>query len=607
MYRIIKAFVLFSVIFILTPVVVLADDVSFSAVAKKNVQVGERFKVSFSLNAKGKQFTGPSFGGFKVLMGPSVSTQQGYSSVNGRVQRTMSQSYEYVLEAVEEGVFEIDAASVKVGRKVYESNPITVKVSKAAKKPTSSGGQNYNDYAFMTATANKAKAFLGEQIIVEYKLYLRVQVVDNEVVKLPKYKGFWTKSLLDEGNPPRTIEVVDGVQYNVYTIAKDAIFPQRVGTLEASPLEFKIVGRFKDKERRRSHDPFDDFFGGSMFGSYKNVPIDLRTKALKFEISELPLAGKSGNYSGLVGQFNIGSFIQPQELNVNDALTYKLSISGSGNIGLYQVPELNLPPDFEVYDPKVVDNISVDFDSGVKGSKTFEWVIIPKSAGTYKIPSYELNFFDNRKNKYVSKKTKEYTITVNKGKSTNLDQVMIGSTIQEDVKHLGSDIRYIHTGEANLKTKGSNLFNSTTFYVLVVGVVILGLVIVLLAKKLQVRNQNHVQVKNRKANRVAVQRMKTAKSLLDAGNETQFYEEISKAIWGYLSDKFNIPNSDLSFDAVRSFLSVRGIDEDLVNDFDKVMQDCEYARFAPGDKSEIMNSLYDESLRAIVNLEKALK
>jgi hypothetical protein len=603
-------YAMFIAVLFLLPSVGLAQDVSFTTSAKKNVVVGERFQIGFTLNEKGRDFKAPDFSGFKVIMGPSVSTQQGYQMVNGRTTRTYSNTYTFTLQAVEEGSFIIKPASVKVDGERYFTDALTIKVGKASKRvkrgnSTNEQGQDLSEYAFLKAIPDKTSAYVGEQIIVAYKLYVKVQVVDNDYGALPKYNGFWTKRLESDSNPVASVEVIDGQQYNVYTIAKDAIFAQRAGKLKTTPLEFNIVGRVRVARQNRSNDPFD-VFSNSMFGSYKNISMNLESKELTFNIKDFPISNKPSGFNGLVGNYRVSSSLTPKELNVNDALTYKISVSGQGNLKLLTTPKLNLPPDFEVYEPKLVDNVKADYTKGLSGTMTWEWVIIPKSAGEYSIPAWTLSYFDARKGKYISQNTPSYEVKVNRGNGQGFDQLSSQGNVQENIKVLGSDIRYIQD-RSSFKKAGDRLFASSIFFIILGGAFLILVILVLVVNKQKEKLGNVSEMRIKKANKVAVNRMKNAKTLLDSNKESEYFEEVSQALWGYLGDKFSIPLSELSLENVKDKLKSKQVDEELIDLFHDVLEQCDFARFAPGDKAAIMQQLYSKSLEAIVRLEKELK
>ncbi len=607
----------------------LAQDVDFKASVKRQVQVGERFQLTYQVNAQGSQFRGPDFSGFRVISGPSSFSSHSTQIINNKVTQSVTLSYTYYLQSTEEGTFTLPPAGITVDGKKYESNAVTIKVvpAKASTNPNqgnqsqstrpnqsttrqqqTSGNSLTEDDLYIKATTSNLNPYQGEQIIVTYKIYTKVPVTPQSISNYPSFQGFWSKNLMDENEiSPAKTEYIDGQEYITAEIRKVALFAQKNGKLTIDPMELDCVVQMRKQTRqRRNNDPFDWFFDDPFFNrNVQNLELTLKSNPLIINVKPLPLANKPANFTGAVGTFSIKSTVDKTELTANDALTYKVIITGKGNLDLIDKIKTTFPPDFEVYDPKVTSRISATAN-GVSGSKAFEYLIIPRNAGDFEIEPLEFPYFDISTNKYVTRTAPGYPIKVEKGEGT-YSNVAYSGVSQEDVQYIGSDIRHIMTGPLSLNTINTYFFNSLPFYLLILIPLLVAIILIILLKSRQKKRQDHALMMNKKATKVARKNLKKAHHFLKTEKKDEFFIEISLALWGYLGNKFNIPKASLSMDTVHQTLAGKNIDKELIDQFIETLNNTEYARFAPGDSSSQMNQIYDEALEIVSKIERELR
>ena len=615
-------FIIFTLLVTVSPLLRAGNDVTFTGTGKQVVEVGERFRIVYEVNADGSHFRSPDFGKLEVLSGPNTSTSSSIEYINGRMSRSYSKTYTFIVQAVQEGEITVTPAKVVVDGKTYSSNPITIKVVKSSsgQKGTTrtatstqggnstSGGVLQDDDVYIKAYINKRDPYIGEQIIITYKIYTKVPISNISLQKSPSYPGFWSKNLMKDNNHlKQSTQVINGEEYVVADIAKYALFPQKSGELTIEPMKIDCNVQIRvQSKRRKSYDPFDDFFNDPFFNrNVKNVSTTLVSKPIKIKVKPLPQKDKPDSFNGAVGEFNFVSELENDHLKANDALTLKIKINGRGNIELVSAPEVKFPPDFETYDPKINSNIKVN-SAGVSGSKTFEYLAIPRASGDFTIGPAEFSYFNPKDGKYHSFTSGELKVTVEKG-DQNLQGVTYSSSAQEDIRFIGQDIRHIKTGAVVLKQKGSFLFASTLYYVLLAVPFLLMILFVIVWKQQEKRHSNVSLMKNRKANKIARSRLQKADKLRKSGDEKAFYDELAQALWGYIADKFNIPGSNLSMDTVKETLSSKNVDDQVTDNFVNTLHNIDFARFAPGDSSGKMENVYQEAMNAIMQAEKQLK
>lgn len=589
-----------------------ADKVRFVAEAADVVVSGDQVRLVFTVNSQDiKDFRAPSIKGFDVLMGPSRSQQSSIQIINGKRTSNSSTAFTYILLAGNPGTYTIPAASVEVnGEKVF-SNAISIKVlpqdqtsgnsgnngggSASSSRSQAAGSRISANDLFITATASKTTVHEQEAILLTYKVYTVVNL-RQLYGKMPDLKGFHTQEVELPQQKTFTLEHYKGRNYNTTVWSQYVLFPQQTGKLEIPSITFDGVVA----QQTVSDDPFDAFFNG---GGYVEVKKKITTP--KVVINVQPLPAKPAGFSGAVGEFKLASSINATDVKTNDAVTIKLTLSGTGNMKLIGTPEVKFPQDFEIYDPKVTDDYKLT-NSGLTGTKTFEYLAIPRHAGNFTIPAVEFTYFDLKSNSYKTLKTEAYNLKVAKGQG-NADQVISDFTNKESVKMLGKDIRFIKLGDSSLRPKGDFFFGTVGYYLCYLIPLLLFVVFAVIYRQKALENANVAKVKTKKANKVATRRMKLAGKLLAENKKNEFYDEVLKALWGYISDKLSIPVSQLSKDNIEAELTSYGVQEALIAEFIGVLNECEYARYAPGNENEAMDKVYSASVEVISKMENSIK
>lgn len=590
-----------------------ADKVSFVASAPDVVVVGDQFRLSYAVTTqKVKDFRAPSIKGFDVLMGPSRSEQSSTQIVNGSVSSTSSITFTYILMANTAGEFTVPGASIVADGNQMISNSVKIKVLPQDQNHNSSRRNNDNSSSiqpssnasvsnqdlFITATASKTNVYEQEAFVLTYKIYTRESNLQLNNAKLPDFKGFHSQEIEMTTNARWTPEHYKGRNYYTTVYRQFVLFPQQSGKLFIEPAQFQMTVN----KPVQSADPFDAFFNGG--NNVIEIKKPITTPKIAINVNPLP-AGKPTNFLGGVGEFNISSSINSKELKTNDAITIKLVISGTGNLKLISNPEIKFPDDFEVYDPKVDNQVRLTKE-GLTGNKVIEYLAIPRHAGTYKIPGVSFSYFDIRSKSYKTLNTEDYVINVEKG-AGNADQVIANFTNKEDLKVLGEDIRYIKQNEVTFQPKGSFFYGSMSYWLFYIIPALAFILFFIIYRKQAAENANVAKMRTKKANKVAIKRMKLAGKLLSENKKDAFYDEVLKALWGYISDKLNIPVSRLSKDNIEEKLRNHGVSEELIKEFLNALNDCEFARFAPGDENQAMDKVYSSSIEVISKMENSIK
>jgi hypothetical protein len=600
----------------------VAQNVQFSGSSKSVIGVGETFYLTYTVNAQAENFKGPAIKGFDILSGPFTSTSSNIQAINNRTSMSITYTFSYILRATREGSYDIPPASVTVSNKQYQSNTVTIKVVKNSgngQSPSQGGtGGNSNDQnkdvqsaandVIVKAYVSNANPLQGEGVNVVYKLFFKVNVGNLNITREPSFPGFWTQKNTGDNTKAQTYkQTIDGQSYMVVDIRKYTLFPLKSGKITIDPLEIECVAQIKRQTRSKTGDPFfDDFFNDSFFNnSYANVEKSLKSNALVVNVRPLPTAEKPVDFSGAVGSFTFKTELDKTHVTANDAINFKCTITGKGNIQLIDKLNVSFPPDFETYDPKVTSNFNTG-GSNVSGSQVFEYLIIPRKAGRFNIKPITFSYYDLEKRRYVSTSSPLYTIDVDKGNGENTNVTYSGAG-KEDIKYIGSDIRHIKSQPFHLIKTGTYFFLSRGFILMLILPVILFILFIIFWKKQEVRRSDTVLMKNRKATRVAIKRLKKANGFLKEQKQEPFYVEISQALWGYLSDKFGIPLADLSIDSVHEALVRKNVSDDIIRQFIETLNNTEFARFAPGEKSMVMGKTYNEALETITRIERELK
>lgn len=583
-----------------------AQDIELKVSAPRVVEAGEQFRLSFSVNGKGKDFEAPDFKGFTILTGPNVSSSSSVQFINGKMSQSSSYSYNYILVAYQPGKFDINPATVKVKGKSYTSKVLNIEViegkvenkQNSTQKTTINNPEIEGKELFATLTVDKKNVYQGEKIIATIKIYTRVNIGGFETYKFPPFSGFWSQDIDAPSQLSFHRENVNGSIYEAAVLKKSLIVPQRSGKLVIDPFTATVQVR----KQVRSNNPFDDFFGGS----YQNIPVEITTKPITIQVKPLPENNKPQNFYGAVGNFKLSSSIDKTEVKANEAVNLKLNIEGNGNFKFISAPKVDFPPDIEVYDPKKTENTKVS-GQGIFGKVSFNYLFIPRYAGTYRIAPIAFSYFDFNTKSYKTLTTKEYVIHVAKG---NNEQEMSSGIVQnfskEDVKLLGKDIRFIKTDVPTSK-KQSYFFGTYIFWLFYIIPFILFLIIILIRRTQIKQNANQTKVKNKKANKLSRKRLRKAATFMKQNNKESFFDELLRAIWGYLSDKLSIPVAELAKDNVAEILEKHKVDEQTINELKELLNNCEYARYAPSNETNKMENVYLETGKVITKLEQKIK
>lgn len=595
-----------------------ADDVVFRASAPSQVIVGRPFQLTYSVNQRSKDLQIAEITDFDVLAGPYQSTSSSTSFVNGKRTSSFQQTYTYTLMAQREGTFTIAPASIRVSGDTYTSNGVRITVlpedeqpqqsqqsqqpsrqanTQSSQQSSSNSGTVSSENLFIRTIVSKTRVHEQEAILLSYKLYFAgvdvAQFTNN--TKIPEFTGF-LKQDLEQGEIQTELEHYNGRNYQTATLYRTLLYPQHSGDIQIDPATFEAVLRVQTRAQVRSI--FDDFFG-----TYTNVTRAIKAPGVTIHVESLP-SGKPAGFSGGVGQFTLSPSISQTEVETNDAVTIRLDISGTGNMKLLKTPSVDWPEGFEPYDPKVTNNFKTTA-AGVSGTKSIEYLAIPRASGDYTVPSVAFSYFDTESDTYKTLTTPEYTIHVKKGAGDSAAASAPTNYVnKEDIKQLGSDIRYIHTNTSSLTPARPALvaYGSLTFWLLyLVPLAIAVLLFVVFRKQIR-ENADTTRVRYKRANKVAQKRLRAADKLLQENKKEAFYEEIERAAKQYLSDRLSIPTADLNKDNIASILRSKGVADTLVNEVIEVLSTAEFARYAPS-TDHAMADLYKATAQLIDHLE----
>lgn len=587
-----------------------AQEPSFTAsINRNNVGVGDNIQVTFNLeNGEGSNFRPPSFDGFEVLMGPSTS--QSMQIINGAMSRSIS--YTYVIRPKRQGKLTIDPAYIKAGGKQLRTNSITVNAgeatpeTKARQQAEQTQQQQAKDIIsqnlFVRVSTNDREVWQGEPVIASYKLYMhpRLNLVRIEQTRMPTLDGFWTQDISGGDQVDYSYENYEGVRYRVASVKKAVLLPQRSGTLKLDPVEFESVVRLQVQSDRRQRSMFDDFF---MRRNYKDFPYTVSSNPISIKVKPLP-EGAPASFSGGVGDIKMEAWLDKTTTPANEPVSLKIKLSGSGNLQLMEPPMINLPPDIESYEPKIADNLRVSSE-GFSGNIIYEYILIPRNPGEFRIDPIEFSYFDLNNKKYITLTSKEFTLSVGEGREGDQGGVISGVS-KEDIKYIGKDIRFIHTS-SDIEKNGGRFFASAGFAALgLAPFLIFGLFIYKRSRDERLHG-NQALLRNKKANKVARKHLATARKFMPDSEKEKFYEEVSRALWGYTSDKLGIPMSELTKDSARTALTRHNVDEELATELIETIEHCEFARFAPQKEAGEIERIYDRAAKVITELEGRLK
>ena len=594
--------------------VTLAQGVEFKASAPAQVIMGRPFQLTYSVNQRAKDLRAPEFTDFDYVAGPYTSQSSSTSFVNGKRTSSFQLTYTYTLLATKEGTFTISPATIKVDGEQYTSNGVRIAVlpadepahtntnsqSHSAGSTISQQSESQNissENIFMRTLVSKTKVHEQEAILLTYKLYFAgvdvAQLTNN--TRLPEFKGF-LKQELEMSEIQTELEHYNGRNYQTATLYRTLLFPQRSGDVVIDPAQFEALLRVQNRAQVRSI--FDDFFN-----SYTTVTKALHSPGVTINVSALP-AGKPAGFSGGVGHFNISSSISSTELQANEAVTLTVTIQGAGNMKLLKTPAVDWPEGFEVYDPKVTNNFNVT-TSGVSGTKTIEYLAIPRAGGVYTIPAIQFAYYDTQADTYRSLATPEYTLNIARSANEEASAAVVNTYVQkENIQQLGSDIRYIYTGE--LKASSSNRtgisFGTLIFWLsYAIPLSLAALMFIIFRKRIK-ENADVTRMRYKKANKVAQRRLKVAEQLLQQNQKEAFFEEIERAAWTYLSDRLSIPTAHLNKENIAQILANKAVPDATIQQMLHVLSTAEFARYAPTSDSA-MHELYADTIKIINQLE----
>ncbi len=578
-----------------------------ASVDKSTVRQGERFQAYFTFTGGDinsvKNFRAPDFKGFTVLSGPNQSSSM--QIINGAVSATVT--YSYILVAPTPGRYTIGSSSLFYKGKRYVTKPISINVVKGkvrTKTDNSSGisDEELRNNIFIRAVPNKTHVYKGEQIIVSYKLYTRLNIKSPQISKLPSYKGFWNEELDMSNNITFGAEMYNGKRYRVATIKKMALFPTETGKLTITPFELTIP--IVIQKRRRGGDIFDDFFNDPFFDRTETIERNVASNKVNIYVKDLP-AGAPKSFTGAVGNFTFNVSIDKLKAKVNEPITIKVILSGTGNIELAQIPELKVPEGFEVYDPKTSDNISRK--NVVSGTKKVEYLIVPRISGTRKLGPISFTYFNPATGKYVTKSFGPYRIEIERGNESYQNGTTGSGFSKENIQLLSKDIRFIKTGNLNLKRKSATeVFPDWLYYGLGIPLLLFILLSLYELRRRKIEG-NTALIKMKKAEKEARKRLKNAKKSLEQNNLPEFYSNLAAGLFGYLETKLQIPKSEFTTDNAIAKMKKLGVKENLLNEVREISEKSEFVRFAPSSVDKVSaKELYDKTVKLIVDLDGSL-
>jgi len=573
------------------------------------VAADEQFNVTFIIEGEDSpsDFSWASSDDFQVQWGPQQGKSTSIQIVNGKRSKTVQSTYTYVLRPVKAGKFALPTATAKVKGKQIASTQKIIEVAAAgaasSHRPQQSGQQSQRQQAglndsdlFMTLSLDRTDVVVGEPVIATLKLYQRVNIAGFENVSFPSFNGFWSQEIEAPTNIEFSREVYDGQIYNAALLRKFVLIPQQQGKVKIDPAEMTCLVNIRVSSGGTSI--FDGFFD-----DYRTVRKRVATQPVIMNVSPLP-AGAPASFAGGVGQFRISAKVSRDTLKTHEAASLLVTVSGTGNVSLLEAPKIVFPPDMEVYDTKVSEKID---RNGLSGSKFYEFPFIPRSHGDFTIDPVRYSYYDVNQKKYVTLETSPIPLTVLRGSETESSGIVISGSTPKDVKNLASDIRFINMKDSSLVTKGHFFVGSAGFWVILSVLLVLAAVCWAALRSFAARRADVVGMKNRKATKMALKRLQLANTFLKQNLYTAFYEELHKALLGFVSDKLNIPVAELSRDRISEALSENGTDSQRVDSFIGLLDACEFARYAPSAGNEAMTAHYNTALEVISSIDSSMK
>ena len=597
--------------------VAYAEDVIFQTNAPMIINVSDAFRVEFTLNAKpdDKSFVAPSFEGFNVLAGPSVSHGSSVQIINGSMTKSYNYTISYVLQAISAGNKSIGVATIGVDGKNYstQATPVEVRQNGAesdtpqehrqsqGNQPEQTleqrvAGQLAQDDLMLRLNVSRKSVYKGEAMRATLKLYSRVNVIGSEGAKLPSFDGFWSQQLEADQGPFR--ETLNGKVYDAYNLGEYILYPQQSGKLTIESAKITIVAQIFVRNNR----PRNSFFDNTH--DFYNLRREVVSPAVTIDVKPFP-AGAPASFTGAVGKYKMEAHLSATEMAANSAANIDLKISGTGNIGFVQEPKIVLPATFELYDVKSTEQIRTTA-AGSTGYRRFEYPFIARAEGNYTIAPIEFTYFNPESKEYVTLTSESFALSVTPDKNSSSTSQVVSTIVgKQDIKLLGSDIRFIKLTRPNLHSAVTPLVFSPLYFIIVVAMVLLAVVLYFVISKRIRDSHNSALVKGRRANKVAIQRFRTAEKYMREQNRHAFYEEMLRALWGYISDRFNIPVADLTKETIREELARRGATEQA-KDITAIISLCEEAQYSPVE-SATMTEIYGRGIEIVSKIESIVK
>ncbi|MBR1774735.1 MAG: BatD family protein [Bacteroidales bacterium] len=615
---------------------------TFTAKAPQTVGVNEGFTVSYTINTKKpSNFIQPNVSGAKIVAGPYTSSSSSTTIINGKMSSSSSVTFSYTLVAQKEGTVTISPAKVQADGQTYTSNSLTVKAinnPSMAQRGYNQRQQQNNAYSqyqnqqrqygnqpqtqtnqqssdrevqiddkamFVRAIPSKTDVVKGEEVIITYKLYTLLPVSEYQIEKIPSSNGFWVEELDRQANTHLSVETYNGQRYQVADLRKVIVYPQKSGTLTIKPMSLSIVAHIASRQRQRfsTGDPFfDQFLNDPFFSSfqtsYQSVKKKIYTNSITFNVKELPQ--KPDNYCGGVGKFTVSSDISTKQTKAYESFYLTYTLSGSGNLTLINNLPLDLPDEFQLSDPEITDNLQRDA-SGLSGSRTFRYIVIPRVEGKFRIPDLSISYYDIDKRDYDTLTLTGYNVQVAKGDVSN-----------DYANQLDARLKYRNMNiKSNVKTsawdKEFHIFDNGILYCVPFIMILLLAVTIMLFARHKRLSADIVTVKMKKSTKVAVKRLKKAKKFLDKGENESFEDETAIALWNYLEDRFKIDRTNLSIQGCKDELLSLNVDNNTVEKLGTILERCQYLRFSQDKEATADITLYNDTVEVISSIEEQMK
>jgi len=602
----VKKILTYSFLLFLT-VSLYAQDIKVLAEYPSVVEAGQQFSVKWIVNSGGGQFSAPSFEGFYKLMGPQTSYSSSTQIINGRMSQQTTYSHQYYLQSLEAGTYVIPPASFTLKNKTYYSDSIRIEVvgTGTARQNVQAGSGNESGQIetagkeiLLDLTVSRKEVYIGEHLTAIIKIYTRVDLSGINEIKYPPFTGFLKTDIETPALTSLKQENIKGTVYGTGVIQQFLLYPQVTGEITIDPVQISVLVR----QRAGESDPFF----GDFFSTYQTVPKAVFSPVVRINVKPLP-GIKPDDFSGVVGTLGIKASLDKDTVTVNDAVNFKITLSGNGNLKFASAPDLKLPPDVEIYDPRVTDNIKNTIN-GTSGQRTFEYLLIPRHHGDFTIPSISYSYFNTSAGKYETLTTGEFNFNVRRGsdESTSSGITVYGGLSKEDVKYVGQDIRFIKT-ELGKVVRSANIIITKRSFCSIYAVAFMLFLGVLFARREHIRrNADITAVRNRKAGKVAGKRLREASACMKREEIDRFHEEILKSVWGYLSDKLNIPVADLTRNNALTALKGRGVKEEVLDSLVSILDKCEYARYAPSSTATEATEIYNGASKFIRAVENSI-